>query len=103
MALAALAIGAAVAPMSAAAVDYWYSRGFYAFIQPIVTSVSSLVPFAVLDLLIAVAVLWMVVRAWRLRGHSGSDRLRAVGRFAGDVISGGALVYLLFLALWGLN
>jgi hypothetical protein len=101
--LAAIAVAAALVPMSAGAVERWYSRGVYALIQPIVTSVSSLVPFAVLDVLIAGAVLWIVVRVWGLRGRGGSDRLRAVGRFAGDVIAGVALVYLLFLGLWGLN
>jgi hypothetical protein len=101
--LVALAGVLAYAPSDAALIDAWYSRGIYGILQPIVTSVSSLLPFALLDMLICAAVLWIVVRAWRITRASGPDRVRAVGRFSLDAIAAAAIVYLLFLGLWGLN
>jgi hypothetical protein len=97
------AIGAAVAPTNAGVVDAWYSRGVYGVLQPIVTSISSLLPFALLDALIGGALLWIGLRVWRITRAGGPDRRRAIGRFALDAIAAVALVYLLFLALWGLN
>jgi hypothetical protein len=97
------AMGAAVAPTSAAAVDAWYSRGIYGILQPIVTSISSLLPFALMDALIGAALVWIAMRIWRITRAAGPDRRRAIGRFALDAIAAVALAYLLFLGLWGLN
>jgi hypothetical protein len=96
-------VGAAVAPTSAAAVDAWYSRGIYGILQPIVTSISSLFPFALMDALIGAALLWIALRIWRITRAAGPDRRRAIGRFAVDAIAALAVAYLLFLGLWGLN
>lgn len=103
MLVIAAAVGAAVAPTSAAAVDASYSRGIYGILQPIVTSISSLFPFALMDALIGAALLWIVLRVWRIKRAAGPDRRRAIGRFALDAITAAAAVYLLFLGLWGLN
>src|SRR4029079_1056831 len=51
-AVVALALVLAYAPSDAALVDAWYSRGIYGILQPIVTSISSLFPFALMDALI---------------------------------------------------
>jgi hypothetical protein len=99
----AAAVGAAVAPTSAALVDAWYSRAIYGILQPIVTSISSLFPFALMDALIGAALLWIALRIWRITRAAGPDRRRAIGRFALDAIAALAVAYLLFLGLWGLN
>jgi hypothetical protein len=93
----------AYAPSDATLIDVWYSRGIYGVLQPIVTSISSLLPFALLDALIALSVLWMGWRLWRIARAEGPERRRAIGRFALDAVASLALVYLLFLGLWGLN
>ena len=80
------AAGAAVAPTSAALVDAWYSRGIYGILQPIVTSISSLLPFALMDAFIGFALVWLVLRVWRVLRVAGPDRYRAMGRFALDAI-----------------
>ena len=91
-----------MAPTDAAIVDAWYSRGIYAILQPIATSASSLFPCAVFDLLLGAVVTWIIVRLWRLR-DAAPERGRAVARLAGDLAGGLALIYLLFLGMWGLN
>ena len=98
----ASALGAAVAPLPAFAVDRWYSERAYAGIQPLLTSVSNLVPFALLDVLIgAVGVSWIVMAVRDLR-RAGS-RLRAAGLITARTLAWAATLYLMFLALWGLN
>ena len=93
----------AYAPSDAALIDTWYSRGIYGILQPIVTSISSLFPFALMDALIGAALLWIALRIWRITRAAGPERRRAVGRFALDAFAAVAAVYLLFLGLWGLN
>lgn len=99
----ALGVAAALAPIAPATVERVYSRAVYATLQPLVTSVSSLLPFAVFDVLMGFALVWLIVRCLRLRRVAGAQRWRALGRFAGDLVGGLAIFYLVFLALWGLN
>jgi hypothetical protein len=100
--LIALALAAALAPLPPRAIDRWYTAGFYATLQPLLTSVSNLAPFAMLDALIAVATLSWVALAAR-------DLLRAKRWWRSAVHVGvrtvvwGAAAYLCFLAIWGLN
>ena len=101
-ALVALAAGAAVIPLPAAAVDRWYSAGVYATLQPRLTSLSNLAPFALFDLLaVVLAIAWTVLAARELRRTP--SRLRGALQIAAHTIVCGAALYLLFLALWGLN
>ena len=96
------AVGAALTPLPASAVDRVYSARVYAGLQPLVTSVSNLVPFALLDVLItAVGVSWVVLAARDLR--VAGSRLRAAGLITARTFVWAAALYLLFLALWGLN
>ena len=101
----ALVAGAAVAelaPLPPAAVDRWYSARVYATLQPLLTSLSNLAPFALIDVLIgAVAVLWVALAARDLL--RASSRLRRARQIVGRTIVWSAALYLLFLALWGLN
>ena len=100
-ALVVFALLLAVAPLPSEAVEQWYSQGAYARLQPIVTGVSSLLPVALLDLaaIILVAVMAVAaVRGWRRRAAVPFAR-RAL--FSTLVLA--AVLYLWFLAFWGLN
>ena len=97
-----LALGAALAPLPPFTVDRWYSARLYAGVQPLLTSASNLAPFAVLDALIAaVAISWIVLAARDVL--SAPSRLRAAGLITARTLAWGAVFYLAFLALWGLN
>ena len=99
-----LAVVAAVAPVPAAVVERWYSTGLYPVVQRVLTPFSNLIPFAWFDILVTAAVAAALVmliravrRAWRERRPVVA--LIALGHLAGSA----AIVYLAFLALWGLN
>src|SRR5919109_5115346 len=64
-ALVVLAAGAALMPVfPPAMVERVYSKGAYAIVQPVLTTVSNLTRFAMLDgLVIALAALWLVQAA----------------------------------------
>ena len=102
LAVISLAIGAAVAPMDADLVERYFSRGWYPAIQPLLTSTSSLAPFALLDAWIVVGVLLLCRAAWRVWREPGA-RWRALGRAAWRGSVTAAVLYLVFLACWGLN
>src|SRR3954467_7574356 len=56
------AIAAALLPLPPAAVQRWYAGPVYGTVQPLLTSASNLVPFALLDVLIAaVAAAWLLL------------------------------------------
>ena len=96
------AAGAALVPLPPAAVDRWYSAPVYGTLQPLLTSISNLASFALLDLLIgALAVLWIALAARDLL--RAPRRLTGALRIATRTIVWGAALYLLFVALWGLN
>ena len=101
--LVAAALVLAWAPMDAAWVERVYSRAWYPAIQPIVTSIASLAPIALLDVWIGgvlFALLWSGWRVWR--APSGTRLGAAAGTLARGVVAL-AVVYLVFLACWGLN
>src|SRR5262245_24976877 len=99
--LVVLAAVAAIAPVPSDLVERWYSRGVYARLQPVVTAASNLAPIALFDIA-AVAVLVagvaIAVRQFRRRGVRA-----AIRRAASGAIVAAAVLYLLFLAMWGLN
>lgn len=96
------AVAAALVPLPPAAVERVYADRFYLALQLRVTGASNLVPFALLDVLVAVlATAWVggiVVDSRRRRGRWPTIR-RAIGR----TVVWTAALYLLFLAMWGLN
>lgn len=99
--LVGLAIAAATAPMPRAVIEQQYSSGLYLRVQNVVTPVSNLAPFALLDLAVAlllVAGLWALVRRWRRRGA-----VRAIVRTLLSAVVLTAVLYLVFLVMWGLN
>ena len=95
------ALLAAFAPVPAGLVEEWYSRGFYPRLQSVVTPVTNLSPVALLDVAVAIwllVALALAVRRVRIDGVRGL--LRASPR---AVLVSAAVVYLVFLAMWGLN
>jgi hypothetical protein len=93
-----IAVAAALAPLPAATVERVYSRGFYPPVQQVLTSVSDSSRIALLDIAVALLVLLLVVRFVRAGGMK--QGFRAVGI---TLLRTVAVVYLLFLVLWGLN
>ena len=119
VALVIVAIGAAIAPMPPAAIERFYSDGVYLVLQPLLTSASNRLPFALFDGLLVITIgAWLVsiavdlVRAKRggWARHLGA-RLGACSYFSDTLLARTlartvvwtATFYLLFLVLWGLN
>lgn len=101
-----LALLLGVVPMPAELVERFYSRQFYLIIQNGVTWMSSLSRFAFLDvLLVSVLALFVAycVRVIRRADPLPGRRRRVFGRLVLNTTVFVATVYLLFLAIWGLN
>jgi hypothetical protein len=99
-----LALAAAFAPISPTTVERWFSTGLYPAIQRHLTPLSNSLPFALLDLLVVAGCLTLIVAAIRaayVARRKGS--VRPVVRLVGHLLVSAALVYLVFLALWGFN
>lgn len=96
--LAALAL---LAPLPARVVEQMYSKGVYAALQPMLTGLSNAVPFALLDLMLVVAV--GAVLALLVVDARRAGVLRAFGRSIARLLVVAAAAYLLFLATWGFN
>ncbi len=97
---------AALAPTPAAWVEQTYSRQWYVAGQRILTPVSGLVGFSLLDLLAIAGMLGLGFWWWRGLRRSGSEgrgRVVALARLALHTAALAAALYLVFLAMWGLN
>ena len=99
-----LAAVAGLAPIDAHLVERWYSTNIYPVIQNLLTPVSNLFPFALLDVVAAAALLAalvVVVRSVRLsrRTKTWKPILLTCAR----LVAASAVIYLVFLAIWGLN
>ena len=101
--LVVLALTLALATLPAAAVERVYSRGWYPAVQPFLTSFSSLFPIAIFDVFVAALAIWAVWRLYPAVRAARPDRLRMWGIALLDLMAGASVVYLLFLAFWGLN
>jgi Protein of unknown function (DUF3810) len=98
-----LAAGAALVPTPAGVVERLYSTGVYPIVQRALTSVSNRVPFALLDVLIAVVVCgWIAALVRDLARARGAGLRAAVAIVARTVVVAAAL-YLVFLIVWGFN
>ena len=91
------------APMDPAWVERVYSRGWYPAFQPIVTSLSSLAPVALLDVWIVLTLVAIAWSGWRIVRPTAGSRLLAVARALMRGVVVASLVYIAFLACWGLN
>ena len=95
-----LAAGAALAPLPKTLVERLYSGGAYGFLQPVLTSISNLAPFAILDVLvIAIVALWLGFAVRDVR----RSRFRAAVPILLRTVVWTSAIYLVFLLAWGLN
>ena len=93
---------AALLPVPATIVDRWYTVPVYGTLQPVITSVSNLAPFALLDLFLgAIAAAWLTLAVRDLR--RAPSRMRGVWLIARRSLIWSSALYLVFLGLWGFN
>jgi len=103
-----IVIGAAVAllvaPLDPVLVERWYSTRAYLHWQPRLTDVSNRVSFALFDVVLLIACVTAVgILVAALRGFLRGQRWRAAGTAGVRVLTVAAVLYLWFLASWGLN
>ena len=97
--LAALVV--AVVPLPSRLVEAWYSRGIYPVLQASITSLSNLVPVALLDLTGLILVAALGFGFWRRVRAAGIVRALTTGVVT--LLTLTAVVFLLFVVVWGLN
>ena len=103
-AIVLVAAAAALLPMPSASIERWYSNGVYPRLQTRLTTASNSVGFALFDVLVAivtVVAIVSIVRRIRRRRKTGVGF--AVVTAVSDLAVLTAIVYLAFLACWGLN
>jgi hypothetical protein len=99
-----LALIGAVAPLSPALIERWFSTGLFPHLQRIVTPVSNAIPFALFDLLCVGAAAILIAAVIRAaRDIRRSRRFFPLMKIVGQLIVAAAVVYLWFLLFWGLN
>ncbi len=96
-----LALASALMPLPSTAVERWYSAGFYPWLQAVVTSLTNRVPIALLDVSVGCLILAVVVVFVRTRRRAGTGA--AVAGTLISLVTTGAVLYIVFLGVWGLN
>lgn len=96
-----LALAAAFMPLPVALVERVYWRTLYLKIQPALTSLSNLVPIALLD--VAILILLGVMLTVFLRAKSRGGWGAALTSTSLWLLTTAAVIYLLFLTTWGFN
>ena len=99
--LVAMAAAAAIVPLPPDRVERLYSHGVYPAVQRKLTLLTNLSPIALLDVGIAVLLL-ALVWTWAVRRRRQGWRAASRRMFV-TLVRVSAVVYLAFLALWGLN
>jgi hypothetical protein len=102
-AVVAAAVLLALAPLDPSLVEEWFSTGMYLRVQRVLTPLSNVLPVAWLDVLSLAAAIWLVRLWWRSFRRTEASAWPRVGRAAATTVTAAAVVYLAFLALWGLN
>lgn len=103
-ALVALAGVAAGFPLPADTVERYFSRGWYPFLQAHLTAWSNRTPVSLFDVLVVVVpLIWLIAWARWIRASWRSRSVRPVARALGVTVVAAAVIYLWFLAAWGLN
>jgi hypothetical protein len=99
--LIAVAAAIAILPIPSSFVEQTYSNGFYARLQAIVTPLTNLLPIALIDLFAAVMTVSAAFGLFRRVRQHGIRR--ALPGTALSLVTAAAIVYLAFVATWGLN
>ena len=93
-----------LAPLRASWIEGWYSIAVYPRLERILTPVSNVVPFAVLDpLLVALTAVVLLSLTLAVRHAWKTRTFRRLARTLGHLAAGAAAVYVMFLLLWGFN
>jgi len=103
VAVVVLAAIALAVPWPSSLVETYYAAGVYPVWQRFATPVTNRLPFALFDAIIGggiAAIGVTLVRGWR---RATGSRLRRAGAVAGRLTVSAAVLYLWFLASWGLN
>ena len=103
-ALLLLAAVVAVVPPGEASVERWYADWLYPILQANITSLSNRVPFALFDatiIIVSLIAIWIWARSIRLARKK--QVLRSLWRGVVATLTLLAIIYLWFLAAWGLN
>ena len=103
---ALLLIAAVVAlfPPGAVTVERYYSRWLYPILQSNLTSLSNRLPIALFDIAILLFILIAIgIWTWSIRLARRKQAIRSLGRGLVATLTLLAVVYLWFLASWGLN
>ncbi|MBI2834511.1 MAG: DUF3810 family protein, partial [Acidobacteria bacterium] len=103
IATVALALVAAVVPTPASWIERVYSERSYLSVQRLITSASNLVPIALLDVGCLVLLISFLLHSLRILRRPAASRWPLRRLVLVDAITLLAAVYLLFLAVWGLN
>jgi hypothetical protein len=98
--IVALAAGAALVPLPPGAIERWYSQGLYPAIQEQFTPATNQIPIALLDVAILAAI---VFAAWRFARLRSGGFVRSIVSGAAGLATSAALLYLVFMTLWGFN
>jgi hypothetical protein len=100
--LMGLALAALVWPPQSAAIERFYSGLVYPAVQRAMTTFSNVVPFAFFDVLIVgFPLAWLALFAYDV---ARADRkVAALGEWLLRTLAAVSLLYLVFLAMWGLN
>ncbi len=101
--IVAIALVAAFLPLPASLVERVYSGALYPAWQRAATAASNRVPFALLDILIVLAAARVLVLLARLVRPGSRSWVRAALGSLVRLAALAALIYLAFLASWGLN
>jgi hypothetical protein len=98
------ALVAAFLPIPGSAIERGFSNSIYPPVQRVVTTLTNALPFALFDLLLILG----VIAVGRVLGRAVRDMHRTRGLMPGlrairHLGVAGAIVYLVFLAMWGFN
>jgi len=99
--LTAAAVGAAIVPIPASAIERWFSAGVYPGVQRTLTGASNLVPFPLSDAMGVLVIASWAALVWR--DARGTTWPKGLARAAARTLSWCAVLYLCFLGAWGLN
>jgi hypothetical protein len=99
-----LALFVAVFPLRAVTVERFYARWLYPILQQHLTALSNRSPIALFDVaVVAFALIAIGIWTWAIRLARKKQRWRSLGRGLAATLTLLAIIYLWFLAAWGLN
>ena len=103
-ALVLLAVAPLIVPVPATIVERWFSTGIYPRIQQVLTALTNLVPFAWFDVILITAVAVTATTLVRMGRQVRRERhWRPLRDRAWQFVVAASVLYVLFLACWGLN